>query len=231
MNANNAEINANADNAEEQQNAEPTALESLNGLIFDMYLDNTQFKEGDYLKLMNYTKEIFNDMKKIKEKQQPEQQPINRNNILNNLTLNEKVDNIIYREDKIFTLRRITREQTPTGVYYIRLFDEGLFMAQKTLRVGEILRIYESGTGVYKFIRLTKINEMSIKYNIMYYDGHTHIKRNNTLKFKDKDFYENFTSKNILIYNSSYALISSLYAKLIDNGDEEYEKDDLKITL
>jgi hypothetical protein len=228
MNAN-AEINANADNAEEQQNAEPTPLEALNGLIFDMYLDNTQFKEGDYLKLMNYTKEIFNEMKKIKEQQQPEQQPINRNNILSNLTLNEKVDNIVYRDDKLFTLRRITREKTQAGIEYIRLFDEGLFMAQKTLKVGEILRLYESGTG-YKFIRLTKINEMSIKYNIMYYDGNKYIKRNNTLKFKDKDFYENFISKNILIYNHSNGLSSSIYAKLMDNDDLE-ENDNLKITL
>ena len=62
MNANNAEINA--DNAEQQQNAEGTPLEALNGLIFNMYLDNQQFKEGDYLKLMDYTKKIYDELKK-----------------------------------------------------------------------------------------------------------------------------------------------------------------------
>ena len=53
---------------------------------------------------------------------------------------------------------------------------------------------------------VSKINIKSIKYDILYItEGRqTRIKKNNTLKFKDGDYYEDLSSyktKQILIYN------------------------------
>ena len=228
MNANNAD-NANADNAEQPQNAEPTALEALNGLIFNMYLDNQQFKEGDYLKLMDYTKKIYDEMKQIKEQQQP-QQPLQPQLMINNNEITT-INYIIHREPKLYTLRRITREQTDEGTNYIRLYeDNNLLVAERIMKKGDILRVYSQGQD-YKFIKLDKINEKSIKYHIFHYngqDGLRYKKDNITLKFKDGVYYEDLTTKKILFYNLSNSVCYSLYNRL--NDDNQLVNENLRIS-
>ena len=213
MNANNAEINA--DNAEQQQNAEGTPLEALNGLIFNMYLDNQQFKEGDYLKLMDYTKKIYDELKK-KEK-----------NISLNIgvSIPERVRMIRNKEDKLYILRRIrSRELEDSNISLSFYEKDDLLLPIRTGFRGVSIRLFSAG-NTYKFMCVSKINIKSIKYDILYItEGRqTRIKKNNTLKFKDGDYYEDLSSyktKQILIYNTSgvvcYALINEENLNWID---------------
>lgn len=224
-------MNANADNHAE--NAELSPLEKLNGLIFDL---GDTLPEGVYLEMMNHTKKIFEEMQNKKTKiytiPQIQQQ---RSRVLNSLTVEERIENMMIRDDKIFTLRRITQdiEQNNDEVEnkYISLYEKNnTLIPAKQLRAGNIMRIYENGND-YKFLKLIKINAMSIKYDILYYDGNNiYIKKDNKLKFKDATFYENLENKKILFYNSSTFIMSRLWNKLSDNK-EIINNNNLKISL
>ena len=144
------------------------------------------------------------------------------------------------REDKVFKLRRITKEHDEQGDY-INLWETQTFISVESLKVGQLLRIFET-RNEYKFLMLTKINGMSIKYDIYKFsNGGCYIKRNNTLKFKDKDYYDNLLEKNILFYDASHMTTSHLFNLLIEthNVGVNFELDvnlleideNLKITL
>lgn len=219
-------MNANAEiNAEQPPNALNIALSEINASIFEI---GESIPEGVYLSMMNNSKKIFDEISKIK---QPS---------LRNLTITEKCQYIMNKEDKIYKLRRITKENNNEGDY-ITLWETQTFISVRSIKVGQLLRIFET-RHQYKFLMLTKINGMSIKYDIYKFsDGGCHIKRNNTLKFKDKDYYENLLEKNILFYDTPHLTTSHLFNLLIEshnvgdnfvlNMDLLEVNENLKITL
>lgn len=216
MNAN-AEINA--DNTEQPQNALSKALSEINASIFEI---GETIPNGVYLSMMDNSKKIFDEINKIK------QPPIRLN-----FTIDEKTNYILNKEDKILRLRRITKENDGEGEYLRLWEEEQQFMSVKTLRINQIIRIFET-KNKYKFVRITKINEMSFKYDILEFEGNEkRIRKNNTLKFKDKTYYENFENRNILFYNEGHATTTSLFSKIsiIFNENLEIVNDNLKITI
>ena len=139
----------NAEHAEQSpHNALTVALTEINASIFEI---GETIPEGVYLSMMNNSKKIFDAIGKIKKPHQ-------------NMTITEKCQYIIMREDKVFKLRRITKEHDEQGDY-INLWETQTFISVESLKVGQLLRIFET-RNEYKFLMLTKINGMSIKYDI-----------------------------------------------------------------
>lgn len=196
-------MNANADNhAENAENAELSPLEKLNGLIFDL---GDTIPEGVYLEMMNHTKTIYEELKKkIKIYTIPQR------------TINERVRNIRNNEDKIYKLRRIiAREAEDSNISLLSFYEkDNLLLPIRTGYNGTSIRLFSAG-NTYKFMMISKINIKSIKYDILYItEGREpRIKRNNTLKFKDGDYYNDLSSyatKRILFYNTSFVVCTAL---------------------
>ena len=185
-------MNANADNHAE--NAELSPLEKLNSLIFDL---GDTIPEGIYLEMMNHTKKLYDDMNKIK----------NRSLNFNIMTIEDKAM-MIKNEDKLYILRRIQRREFEDLNIGVRFYekDDLLFPIREGFK-GIVIRLFSAG-NTYKFMKITKINIKSIKYDILYItEGRQpRIKKDNKLKFQNGDYYDNLSSystKQILIYKTS----------------------------
>ena len=185
-------MNANADNHAE--NAELSPLEKLNSLIFDL---GDTIPEGVYLEMMNHTKKLYDDMNKIK----------NRSLNFNIMTIEDKAM-MIKNEDKLYILRRIQRREFEDLNIGVRFYekDDLLFPIREGFK-GIVIRLFSAG-NTYKFMKITKINIKSIKYDILYItEGRQpRIKKDNKLKFQNGDYYDNLSSystKQILIYKTS----------------------------
>jgi hypothetical protein len=185
-------MNANADNHAE--NAELSPLEKLNSLIFDL---GDTIPEGVYLEMMNHTKKLYDDMNKIK----------NRSLNFNIMTIEDKAM-MIKNEDKLYILRRIQRREFEDLNIGVRFYekDDLLFPIREGFK-GTVIRLFSAG-NTYKFMKITKINIKSIKYDILYItEGRQpRIKKDNKLKFQNGDYYDNLSSystKQILIYKTS----------------------------
>jgi hypothetical protein len=217
-------MNANAD-------IKPTTLEEMNSLIFDM---GETIPEGDYLKLMNYTKDLFNEMTKLKEKARTP-----------DITTTFKTNYIVKHEEKLFRLRKIVKNKTTTGIDILVFYheDDNLSFTHY-LQVGQYMRVYENGKD-YKFIKIRKINDKSFQYDIIYIraNGEKHIRKERVFKFMDKTFYERLNTKNILYYSNNQSQSGQqgttkiLYDKLCldSNGNRVDEEnfvynEDLKIS-
>lgn len=202
----NANADNHADNAEQPQNA----LQSLNGLIFDL---GDTIPEGIYLEMMNHTKQIFNDMKKLKEATKTIINPME--------TIEGRVNYTLNGEDKLFKLRRVVKDRYE-GEDILKFYQEdSLLFNIRSLKLYQLMRIYENGND-YKFIRITKINEKSFKYDIIkiYCNGSITIRKNKILKFREGEFVEDLRRKNILFYDTPNMRTSRLYSKLTEGRAE-----------
>jgi len=214
MNAN-AEINAN--NAVE---VEPTPLEKISGLIFDIA---DKIPNGVYLELMNNTKKLFDEKEKVKH----------RSFDFNIMTIEDKAM-MIKNEDKLCILGRIKRKEVDELNIVIRFYEkDDLLFPVRAGFVGIYIRLFTAGRG-YKFMKITKINMKSIKYDILFITAgnNTKIKKNNTLKFKDGKYYEDLSSyktKQILIYSTSNTVCSYLINQHFLNWEDAEIDNTLKI--
>jgi hypothetical protein len=214
-------MNANADiNAEQPKNALQNALNEINASIFEL---GETIPEGIYLSMMNNSKKIYDEIKKVK----------NRSFNFNIMTIEDKA-RMIKNEDKLYILRRIQRDQVDSFNFGVRFFEKyDLLFPVRDGFTGIYIRLFSSG-GSYKFMKITKINSKSIKYDILFITaGHnTKIKKNNTLKFKEGDFYEDlsdYTTKQILIYKTSNMVCHYLINQDYLNWDDAEIDNSLKI--
>jgi hypothetical protein len=170
-------------------------------LIFDL---GDTIPEGIYLEMMNHTKTIYDELKKkIKIYTIPQR------------TINQRVRIIKNEEDKLYILRRIMRRGLEDGNISLSFYEKNdlLFPIRSGFR-GVSIRLFSAG-NTYKFMCVSKINIKSIKYDILYItEGREpRIKKNNTLKFKDGDYYDAlscYSTKQILFYNTSGAVCHAL---------------------
>jgi hypothetical protein len=111
-----------------------------------------------------------------------------------------------FYESKLFILRRIEMVNLE-GNRSLRIRAKCL----STLRsgfVGITIRVFCAG-HFFKFMRITKINEKSIKYDILHITFQHDvgkIKKNNKLTFKQGDYFIDFSdyqTKQILFYDTS----------------------------
>ena len=110
-------------------------LENLNGLIFEL---SEKIPNGDYLKLMNYTKKIYDEMKK--------------NEILiSNRNPNTQLLSYIWFYDDIGDTDKIS---------FMNIEEKHFF-----LKVDDCIRLISNGTN-NKYIKIVKINKHSIIYNL-----------------------------------------------------------------
>jgi hypothetical protein len=214
MNAN-AEINAN--NAVE---VEPTPLEKISGLIFDIA---DKIPNGVYLELMNNTKKLFDEKEKVKH----------RSFDFNIMTIEDKAM-MIKNEDKLCILGRVKREEVDELNIGIRFYEkDDLLFPVRAGFVGIFIRLFTAGRG-YKFMKITKINMKSIKYDILFITAgnNTKIKKNNTLKFKDGKYYEDLSSyktKQILFYSTSNMVCNYLINQHFLNWEDAETDNNLSI--
>ena len=239
MNAN-AEINAN--NAVE---TEPTPLEKISGIIFDLGNDG-KIPEGDYLNLMNSMKKLYDDMKKPVV--QPQIRVVYPHPQIN-WEYNENTDQVFingdmpnyhrvvmtrFYESKLYVLRRIEMVANNMGGDRKLFFLENMFLS--TVRSGKlnmILRVFSRGKS-YKFMKITKINEKSIKYDILYITHHNQgrIKKDCKLTFKNGEYYEDFSeyaTKQIIIYDTSAIACDELLRDFRINWADAEVNDELSI--
>ena len=230
----------NANNADNAVEVEATPLEKISGIIFDLGNDG-KIPEGDYLNLMNSMKKLYDDMQKRPAIQQPQNRvhrpaiPINweYDELENRVIVNGDMPNyhrvIMTRhyETKLYILRRIQMEANLNGG------DRKIFFLEKndlsTVRSGKlnmIIRVFSAG-NTYKFMKITKINTKSIKYDILYINANNQgrIKKDCKLSFKNGEYFENFSeyaTKQILIYNTSAVACDELITDFRRNSHIEF---------
>jgi hypothetical protein len=215
MNAN-AEIN----NAENANNNEENPLEKISGLIFDIA---DKIPNGVYLELMNNTKKLYDDMQKVKYR------PFN----FDIMTIEDKA-RMIKNEDNLYILRRVQREEVDELNSVIRFYEkDDLLSPVRDGFVGIIIRLFSAG-GSYKFMRITKINEKSIKYDILFMTAEhtTRIKKDCKLTFRSGEYYENFSeyaTKQILFYETCNMVCNYLINQHFLNWEDAETDNSLKI--
>jgi hypothetical protein len=174
---------------------------------------------------MNNSKKLFEGINKLKEDRKRGLQNFNLVNV------EQKANFIINHEDKIFKLRRIVKD-IHEGDDIIKFYEENdtLFHI-RSLKINQVLRVYERGND-FKFIRITKINKKSFKYDIIKICENrvVIIAKDKVLKFKDGEYYEDLTRKNILFYNTSNLTTQRIFNKLTE-GEEFIPHQYLQITL
>jgi hypothetical protein len=214
MNANHAEPNA--------ENAENSPIQKLNGLIFDL---GDTIPEGVYLEMMNHTKQIYEELKK-------KTRPLNLGGAR---TIPERIDDIINKEDKNYFLRRITKDTRDnddgTSDTILKVYgDDNLLFHKKELRKNSLLRVHAFDND-YKFMRITKINEKSFKFDLIKISrGTISITKDKVLKIKDGEYLEDLRNKNIIFYDLGDITIRALYNRLI-NGKPENEFLEINMSL
>jgi hypothetical protein len=184
-------------NAENALDVETSPLEKISGIIFDLGNDG-KIPEGDYLNLMNSMKKLYDDMKK----------PVYVPPIyFNNMTMSsaDRVRMTRYYESKLFILRRIEMRDLE-GNREVGFRAKCLSILRSGF-VGITIRIF-STAHFFKFMRITKINEKSIRYDILYmgFQNEGKIKRNCKLTFKQGEYFIDFSdykTKQILFYSTS----------------------------
>jgi hypothetical protein len=202
-----AGMNASATNANNALEVEATPLEKISGIIFDLGSDG-KIPEGDYLNLMNHMKKLYEDMQK----------PVIRTNIVTQtvyrpapsvngeMTQPDRVRMTRHYESKLYLLRRIDLQMID-GMRTLTFHDQYLDLVRNNLIVGFVVRLLSTGKS-YKFMKITKINGKSIKYDIMHITSgrFPSMKKNNKLSFRKDNIHENFSTfvtKQILFYDTS----------------------------
>lgn len=205
-------------NEEQPQNALSVALSAINASIFEI---GDVIPEGVYLEMMNNSKKVFDEVKILEEK-------VNKN-----MTIEDKLNYIQYKEDSISKLDYIKVGTDDEGKY-IDFYDrEGSIIICR--RIGDYIRIFESA-GNYKFMRIEKINNSSIIYSVFrkVVYGRYYKNLNVSLKVKNGDYETILRGRNILLYDSSRTLTSALFNRVcfIENNEDENEEDKfLKIDI
>ena len=217
----------NANNANNSVEVEPTPLEKISGIIFDLGNDG-KIPEGDYLNLMNSMKKLYDEIKKPVAQPRPHIIRVYRPAPPIEWEYNEDADQIIINGDMPNYHRVIMTRHYEAKLYLLRRIEMNLLEGNRSLIfkekdlsivrngfVGITLRVFSAG-NTYKFMTITKINAKSIKYHIKYItpngigritpNGIGRIKRNCKLTFINGQYYENFSqysTKQILIYDTS----------------------------
>jgi hypothetical protein len=209
MNANHAEPNA--------ENAENSPIQKLNGLIFDL---GDTIPEGIYLEMMNHTKQIYEELKK-------KTRPLNLGGAR---TIPDRIDDIINKEDKNYFLRRIIKDTRENEAILKVYGNDNLLFHKKELRKNSLLRLHAFDDD-YKFMRITKINEKSFKFDLIKISrGEISITKDKVLKIKDGEYLEDLRNKNIIFYDLGHITINALYNRLI-NGKPENEFIEVNMSL
>ena len=197
-----------------------TTLDEISNLIFDL---GESIPEGDYLKLMNYTKDLFNEMSKLKDKAKTP-----------DITTTFKVNYLLKHDERLFRLRRVMKNKTSTGADALVFYQENdTFTYTHYLQVDDYMRVYADDG--YKFIKITKINDKSFKYDIILikHNGEKHIgRKSKVFRFMGKTNYERLTNRNILYYSinkqsgGGIGITKTFYDKLcLDSNGNRVDED------
>jgi hypothetical protein len=202
---------------ENNQNANQKLTDALGEVNASIFEIGDTIPEGIYLSMMNNTKKIFDQVEILRKKTTTN---INVIRYAYGSTA-EQVNHILNAENKVYHLRRMERVIDPNNQETLLKIYEGnaqLPLCMKILRVNDLLRIFDTGNR-YKFIRIKKINEKSIKYDIIYKhnDGHVKIDRGNALVTKSGEYFEDLTTKNIYFYNHTMSLVNYLFNEVTNN--------------
>jgi hypothetical protein len=151
------------------------SLENLNGLIFEL---SEKIPEGAYLNLMNYSKKIYDAMKKNEI-------------IMYNRNPDTHLLKYIYFFDDIGDTDKIS---------FMSIEEEDYF-----LRVNDCIRLICNGTNK-KYIKIVKINKHSIIYNLYFCLSYSfYIKENIKLVFSKGEYNNNFLDHKIYFYPNETA--------------------------
>jgi hypothetical protein len=146
-------------------------LENLNGLIFEL---SEKIPNGDYLNLMNYTKKIYDAMKK------------NELITCNKNTNTHIIKQIVKYNYNDYLLIRDTNDYN-----------------EAELKEGDCLRIVSNGTNK-KYMKIKKINRNSFIYDLyLCCNGLFYINKNIKLVFSKGQYHENFLDKKIYFHKST----------------------------
>lgn len=151
------------------------SLENLNGLIFEL---SEKIPNGDYLNLMNYTKKIYDAMKKNEI-------------IMFNRNPNTQLLKYIRFFDDIGDTDKIS---------FMNIEEEHCF-----LKVNDCIRLISNGKNK-KYIKIKKINRHSFIYDLyLCCNGLFYINKNIKLVFSKGQYNENFLDKKIYFYRNETA--------------------------
>lgn len=174
------------------------SLENLNGLIFEL---SEKIPEGDYLNLMNYSKKIYDAMKKNEV-------------IIYNKNPNTHLLKYIRFYNDINDTSKISFCDIEDALHY--------------LRVNDCIRLISNGKNK-KYMKIIKINKHSIIYNIYLCTyNHFYVKQNIKLVFSKGQYSENFTDKKIYFLPATNETTNNEF-NLIFNNREFQTKNKLSI--